>query len=134
VPAAGQTSHEPIHKPLSGVVNAVAQQVSPAAGADPFALEQAAEANVVDPSKSQKPHTLASANLAQELDPFGEPSLLGSSQAPSAESTSVAPIQAHARPPLRSEIAFVVGLAIGLSAGLVVWLRSRLRKAHVSNA
>ena len=26
VPAVGQTSHEPVHKPLSGVVNAVAQQ------------------------------------------------------------------------------------------------------------
>ncbi len=134
LPAAGQTSHEPTQKPLSGVVNAVAQQVSPAPVADPFALEQAAEANVADPSQSPKPHALASANLSQELDPFGEPSLLGSNQAPTAESTAVAPIQAHAWPALRSELAFIIGLAVGLSAGLVVWLRSRLRKAHVHNA
>jgi hypothetical protein len=132
VPAAGQTSHEPVHKPLSGVVNAVAQQVSPPAGADPFALEQA-EASAVESSKSPKPHALASVNVAQEMDPFGEPSLLGANQTLSAESTAVAPIATHAWPAIRSEIAFVIGLAVGLSTALVVWLRSRLRKVEVPN-
>jgi hypothetical protein len=133
VPAVGQTSHEPMQKPLSGVVNAVAQQVSPAAVADPFALEQSVETSAAGPIKPREAHTLASVNVSQELDPFGEPSLLASHQVPLAEATAVAPIPAQQWRSVGSEIAFIIGLAVGLSAGLLVWLRSRLRKAHVSN-
>jgi hypothetical protein len=133
VPAVGQTTHEPAHKPLSGVVNAVAQQVSPAAVADPFALEQAVETSATSPSKPPEPHALASVSAAQEVDPFGQPSLLDSHETPSAESTAMAPIQAHRWPTAGSEIAFIIGLTVGLSAGLLVWLRSRLRKADVPN-
>lgn len=134
VPAAGQTSHEPVHKPLSGVVNAVAQQVTPAPAADPFALEQAGEQNVAEPSPSPKPHTLASVNVAQELDPFGEPSLLAPKESVSPVSVVAAPVPSHAWPVGRAGIAFVIGLTVGLSAGLLVWLRSRLRKVRVPNA
>jgi hypothetical protein len=133
LPAVGQTSHEPDHKPLSGVVNAVAQQVSPATVADPFALEQTDETGAAQPAKSRQPHALASVNAAQELDPFGEPSPLAASQAPSAESTAVAPLPAHVWLGIQSQMGFIIGLTVGLSAGLLVWLRSRLRKAHVTN-
>ncbi len=131
VPAVGQTAHEPARQPLSGVVNAVAQQVSPAAVADPFALEQAVETSAASPSKSPEPHALAGVSAAQEVDPFGQPSLLDSHETPSAESTAIAPIPTHRWPSAGSEIAFIIGLTVGLSAGLLVWLRSRLRKAHV---
>ncbi len=114
-------------------MNAVAQQVSPAAVADPFALEQTVETSAATPSKPREPHTLASVNAAQELDPFGEPSLLESHDVPLAEATAVASVRAHHWSSLGSEIAFVIGLAVGLSTGLLVWLRSRLRKVQVPN-
>ena len=55
VNAAGQTARAP--KPLSGVVNAVAQQIGHAPVADPFALEQTVDSSAVDPINIGEAHS-----------------------------------------------------------------------------
>jgi hypothetical protein len=129
---AGQTAHEPTAKSLSGVVNAIAQQDSPSPAADPFALEQTVDTSVADQIHVKTAHASARADAPQAFDPFDAPNTLSSSEVSVADS-SVTPTIGHFAGRFHSETWFAFGLAAGLIASLIMWLRSRPKNNHAVN-
>jgi hypothetical protein len=95
-------------------------------------LEQTVDTSVADQIHVKTAQVSTKTEAPQAFDPLDAPNTLSSSEGSVADS-SVTPTIGHFAWRIHSDTWFAFGLAAGLIASLIMWLRSRPKNNHAVN-